>query len=133
MCSSGPGYWRRIYLVVIHSPGKINAAGLIAATVCSPRAIHADSDWFYRAGEYKIAEDLLQAALQQARDNRGISGQTMTDTLLVLDLGTLSGSHTRKALHELISFQLDSIGEDAFVVTRACWFSTPHFYSRFIA
>lgn len=58
--------------------------------------------------------------MQQARDDTGMSGQTMTEALQVLVLGKLSGGQTRKALDELISFQLDSLGEDAFVVTRAC-------------
>lgn len=55
------------------------------------------------AGEHIIAKDLLQAAFQQARDDRGISEKTMTGGLLLVH-GELSGRQTRKALDSMISF-----------------------------
>lgn len=72
------------------------------------------------AGEYDIARRSLAAALEAAAADRAMSEDGMAEALLVMLITHLLKRRPRKDLESFIAFQLDSCGEDEFVVTRGC-------------
>lgn len=72
------------------------------------------------AGEYDVARKCIAEALDAAEQDRGMSPPSMADALLATLLGHMQKSRTRKDLMSFIEFQLESIGEDEFVITRGC-------------
>lgn len=72
------------------------------------------------AGEFNVAREAIAQALQTAEDNRGMSSDVMASALLQTLLAHLIQSRTRQDLASLIEFQLESCGEEEFVITRGC-------------
>ncbi|MEX2480122.1 MAG: hypothetical protein WD928_04600 [Gammaproteobacteria bacterium] len=72
------------------------------------------------AGEFDVAREAIAHALQTADDDHGMSADVMASALLQTLLAHMIQSRTRQDLASLIEFQLESCGEDEFVITRGC-------------
>jgi len=70
------------------------------------------------AGEYAVARECLEQAMTTADANTSMSQDVMANALLSNLLKIMLKQRTRKDLASFIEFQLESIGEDEFVVTR---------------
>lgn len=72
------------------------------------------------AGEFDAARKLVAQALQAATADPRMSTEVMANALLQSVLAQMLASRTRKDLASLIEFQLESCGEEEFVITRGC-------------
>lgn len=72
------------------------------------------------AGEFAVAREAIAQALQTAENDGGMSGDVMASALLQTLLAHMIQNRTRRDLASLIEFQLESCGEDEFVITRGC-------------
>ncbi len=72
------------------------------------------------AGEFDVARQCISQAMQQAEQDPAMSPEVMDSALLQTLLAGMLATRTRKDLASLIEFQLESAGEDEFVVTRGC-------------
>ena len=72
------------------------------------------------AGEFKIARASIEQAVDAANADAGMSIDVMESALLNVLLEQMSTTRSRKDLASLINFQMESVGEDEFVVTRGC-------------
>ena len=72
------------------------------------------------AGEFDVARQLVAEAMQAATTDPHMSTAVMANALLHSVLAQMLASRTRKDLASLIEFQLESCGEEEFVITRGC-------------
>lgn len=72
------------------------------------------------AGEFDAARQCIADALTRADGDSAMSADVMESALLNTLLTHMARSRTRKDLRSLVDFQLDSVGEDEFVITRGC-------------
>ncbi len=72
------------------------------------------------AGEYPVARATLEQAFAAAEQEPAMSGPEMADALLVTLLKRMLKERPRKDLARFIEYQLESLGEDEFVITRGC-------------
>lgn len=72
------------------------------------------------AGEYDVARACIAQALDKAAADRGMSEEAMCNALLGTLIAHMAKGRTRKDLMSFIEFQVDSVGEDEFVITRGC-------------
>jgi len=72
------------------------------------------------AGEFDLARETVGAALARAAEDPRMSPEVMQSALLQTVLVELARHRTRKDLQSLVEFQLESCGEDEFVITRGC-------------
>jgi hypothetical protein len=70
------------------------------------------------AGEYTVAQKCVDTAITTAQEDPSMSTDVMTGALLTTLLKIMIKERTRKDLASFIEFQLESVGEDEFVVTR---------------
>ncbi len=72
------------------------------------------------AGENKIAQSLVQGALQAADKDNAMSREILLIELLTAALKQLAAYNSREQLESMIDFRLDNIDENEFVITRGC-------------
>ncbi|MEQ8661473.1 MAG: hypothetical protein RLW62_11685 [Gammaproteobacteria bacterium] len=72
------------------------------------------------AGEFDIARECIGAAMRTAAEDPAMSPEVMDGALLATLFSHMLATRTRKDLASLVEFQLESAGEDEFVVTRGC-------------
>ncbi len=72
------------------------------------------------AGEYKVAKELLTQATDVANDTSGMSTDMMTRAMLSETLRQLMATQSLKQVKDLIDYELESLDETEFVITRGC-------------
>ncbi|MCB1745608.1 MAG: hypothetical protein H6977_19790 [Gammaproteobacteria bacterium] len=72
------------------------------------------------AGEFDAARQSIADALTRADGDPAMSADVMEGALLNTLLTHMARTRSRKDLASLIEFQLESVGEDEFVITRGC-------------
>lgn len=72
------------------------------------------------AGEYEVARECIAQALARASLSSGMSSEGMADALMVTLIMQMLKGRSRKDLASFIDYQIESCGEDEFVVTRGC-------------
>ena len=72
------------------------------------------------SGEFKVARKCIEEAMSTADREPAMTSDAMAGALLNALFSTLLQSRTRKDVTSMIEFQLESCGEDEFVITRGC-------------
>jgi hypothetical protein len=72
------------------------------------------------AGEFDYARQIIAQAMQSATADPRMSTDVMASALLQSVIAQMLETRTRKDMASLIEFQLESCGEEEFVITRGC-------------
>lgn len=72
------------------------------------------------AGEYTVARACVASALESANADPAMNADVMADALLVTLISHMLTRRSRKDLTNFVQYQLESCGEDEFVITRGC-------------
>ena len=72
------------------------------------------------AGEFRIAQNAINEAMETAEAENGMSTEAMGRALLTELLQHLSKQHSPDTLRDLVDYQLENLSADAFVITRGC-------------
>ena len=72
------------------------------------------------AGEFDAARECIEAAMRRAADDPAMSPEVMDGALLAALFSCMLQARSRKDVANLVAFQLESAGEEEFVITRGC-------------
>lgn len=72
------------------------------------------------AGEYQVAQRVIEEAVEEANTNKKMSEDAMNLALFSEMVGRMAKTNSKQQLTDLLHFQLESIGNDEHVITRGC-------------
>lgn len=72
------------------------------------------------AGEYKVAQAVLDQAIQQTEGDRSMSTDSLISALLGLLLSEQAKSRPKEDILSFVEHHLDNLGDDEHVITRGC-------------
>ncbi|GAA5316679.1 MAG: hypothetical protein AseanaTS_18830 [Candidatus Pelagadaptatus aseana] len=72
------------------------------------------------AGEFAIAQRLINDALAEVENNKSMSTDAMQLAIFNEIVGLLANTNSREQLQDLLHFRLAAQGQDEHVITRGC-------------